>query len=171
MISRVWNIAGYVRHALGQFTKCVTTNCEITKVSRLKTGDNCADQRQGVSILKIEHFDSKVLWDRVACDPELLRELVELFMAESPRMLARIEEAIKDGSGSDLEKASHKIKGSVLQFSAHAAAAIALELEKSGRLGSTKEAEPLLKKLVQEIHRLQQALHGMAGDKAGRFQE
>jgi HPt (histidine-containing phosphotransfer) domain-containing protein len=121
--------------------------------------------------LKIEHFDQQALWDRVAGDPELLRELVDLFAAEAPRMLARIEQAIKDGSPSGLEKASHKIKGSVLQFSAHTAATIALEMEENGRHGSLTDAEALLKKLKYEVDLLQKTLRVMVGNKAGRFQE
>lgn len=121
--------------------------------------------------MKIEHFDQQALWDRVAGDPELLRELVDLFAAEAPRMLARIEQAIKDGSPSGLEKASHKIKGSVLQFSAHTAAAIALKMEENGRRGSITDAEALLKKLKYEIDLLQKTLRVMVGNKAGRFQE
>lgn len=111
--------------------------------------------------LKSERFDPESLWNRVDGDLDLLRELVELFVEEGPRMLAEIEMAIEVGSASDLEKASHKIKGSVLQFSARAAAAIALELEENGRLGSLAGAERLLKTLRQEIDLLQQTLHAM----------
>jgi hypothetical protein len=68
-----------------------------------------------------------------------------------------------------LEKASHKIKGSVLQFSAHTAAAIALELEENGRLGSMTGAEALLKKLKHEVDLLQQTLHVMVSDKLEDF--
>lgn len=121
--------------------------------------------------LKSERLDLESLWGRVGGDPELLRELVELFEAEAPEMLARIAEAIKDGSPSDLEKASHKIKGSVLQFSAHSAAAIAMELERTGRLGSTRGTEALLKKLTHEIDLLQQCLHATINGGSGRFQE
>lgn len=121
--------------------------------------------------LKSEHFDPESLWNRVDGDLGLLRELVELFAAEVPGMLARIEAAIKDGSASELEKASHKIKGSVLQFSAHAAVAIALELEENGRLGSIGGAEALLTRLTQEVDLLQQTLRTMVGGEAGRFQE
>ncbi|HXA85115.1 MAG TPA: Hpt domain-containing protein [Candidatus Dormibacteraeota bacterium] len=121
--------------------------------------------------MKIEHFDQQSLWARVAGDPELLRELVELFTSEAPRMLARVEQAIKDGSPSGLEKASHKIKGAVLQFSADTAAAIALELEENGRRGSVTGAEALLKKLKHEVDLLLQTLRVMVGGKAGRFQE
>jgi len=121
--------------------------------------------------LKSEQFDPESLWKRVDGDLALLCELVELFAAEVPPMLARIEAAIKNGSASELEKASHKIKGSVLQFSAHSAAAVALELEESGRLGSIAGAEALLIKLRAEIDVLQQTLRGMVGGGAGRFQE
>lgn len=121
--------------------------------------------------LKSEHIDPESLWGRVDGDLALLRELVELFAEEAPRMLARIEGAIQDGSASDLEKAGHKIKGSVLQFSAHPAAAIALELEEMGRIGSIAGAEALLKKLRHEIDLLQQTLRAMTGSDAGRSQE
>ena len=86
--------------------------------------------------LKSGHFDPDALWNRVHGDVNLLRELADLFAVEVPEMLAGVEKAIKHGSPSDLEKSSHKVKGSMLQFSAHAAADIALELEEHGRVGS-----------------------------------
>jgi HPt (histidine-containing phosphotransfer) domain-containing protein len=114
--------------------------------------------------LKSEHFDSGALWNRVHGDLTLLRELVDLFAAEIPGMLAKIEKAIQQDSPSDLEKASHKIKGSMLQFSAHAAADIALQLEENGRLGSMAGTGNLLQKLRQEISELQQTLDAMVRD-------
>lgn len=118
--------------------------------------------------LKSEHFDQDALWNRVHGDVTLLRELVDLFVAEVPGMLARIEKSIKHGSPSDLEKASHKIKGSMLQFSAHAAANIALKLEESGRIGSMAGTGNLLQELRQEISELQQTLRAMVRDGAPR---
>lgn len=84
-------------------------------------------------------FDSQALLDRVHGDLNLLQELVDLFGVQIPGMLAGAKKAIQQGSASDLEKASHKIKGSMLQFSAHAAANIALQLEESGQAGSMDE--------------------------------
>ncbi len=115
--------------------------------------------------LKSGHFDPDALWNRVHGDVNLLRELADLFAAEVPGMLAGIEKAIKHGSPSDLEKASHKVKGSMLQFSAHAAADIALELEERGRIGSMNGTASLLQKLRQEISGLQQTLHAMVRDR------
>jgi HPt (histidine-containing phosphotransfer) domain-containing protein len=126
---------------------------------------NALLQAAWLNHLKSEHFDPDALWDRVHGDATLLRELVDLFAAEVPGMLARIEKAIRHGSPSDLEKASHKIKGSMLQFSAQAAAGIALQLEENGRIGSTASTESLLQKLRQEISELQQTLYAMVRDR------
>jgi two-component system sensor histidine kinase/response regulator len=117
--------------------------------------------------LKSDRFDPESLWDRVDGDMELLRELNEVFAEEAPKMLADIENAICRGSAPDLEKSAHKLKGSVLQFSAQAAAAGASELEEMGRRGSVTGAEPRLHMLRQEIVLLQAALNSMVcGDPA-----
>ena len=118
--------------------------------------------------MKSERFDPESLWDRVDGDLELLRELVEIFAQEGPRMLAQIQEAIAHGSASDLEKASHKLKGSLLQFSAHGAAAAAHELEEMGSRGAVAGAESLLNKLRNEIDLLEGTLNSMVCGDATR---
>ena len=95
-------------------------------------------------------------------DIGLLRELVEVFAEEGPRMLARIDNAIHHGSARELEKASHKMKGSALQFSASAAASVALKLEEKGKCGFVAGAEQLSHQLKQEIELLQKSLNAMA---------
>jgi HPt (histidine-containing phosphotransfer) domain-containing protein len=118
-------------------------------------------QDTGFNHLRTERFDPQSLWDRVDGDMDLLRELVAVFAEEAPRMLLKIEEAIRRSLPVELEKASHKLKGSVLQFSARVAAADALALEEAGRSGSIAGVEPLLEKLRQEIEILQAALNSM----------
>lgn len=111
--------------------------------------------------LKSEHFDSESLWRRVDHDRELLRELAEVFAEEAPQLLARIEEGIRRGSAAEAEQAVHKLKGSLLQFSAGTAAAAAQELERTAQSGSVARAEPLLTKLRHEIDLLKEALNTM----------
>lgn len=118
--------------------------------------------------LKSEGFDPESLWERVDGDMDLLRELVDVFAEEAPKMLTRIEEAIDLQTPSEVEKAGHKLKGSVLQFSARNAAATALELEEKGREGSLAGAGPLLEKLRQEIDLLQEALNAMVSGNGTR---
>ncbi|HEY2390005.1 MAG TPA: Hpt domain-containing protein [Candidatus Angelobacter sp.] len=119
-------------------------------------------QSLSFSHLKSERFDPQSLWDRVDGDMGLLLELIAVFAEEGPRMLARIDEAISHGSALELEKAGHKMKGSVLQFSASTAAAVAAQLEAKGRSGSLAGADALLYQLRQEVELLQKTLNAMA---------
>ena len=116
--------------------------------------------------MKSEHFDPEALWRRVDNDRTLLRELVAVFAEEAPQLLARIEEGISAGLADDVKKASHKLKGSLLQFSARTAAAAAQELEGKAQSGPVTGAAPLLKRLRHEIDLLQEELNAMVGDHA-----
>ena len=117
-----------------------------------------------VEALKSERIDAEALKNRVDGDLDLLRDLAALFAEEAPRLLGQIELAIQQGSAIELEKASHKMKGSVLQFSAAAAASAALELEQKGRSGSVAGAGVMLDRLKDEIALLEEALRTMLSD-------
>jgi HPt (histidine-containing phosphotransfer) domain-containing protein len=144
-----------------------TEKQDITSTNREIIAGALQSQESRFNPLKSNRFDPEALWDRVDGDKELLRELVMIFAEEGPKMLARIEDAIRHGSASDLEKSSHKIKGSVLQFSAHGASGVALQLEEMGRSGSVTGAESLLRLLKKEIDLLQADLNAMVcGDTA-----
>jgi len=114
--------------------------------------------------LKSERIDAEALKNRVDGDLDLLRDLAALFAEEAPRLLGQIELAIQQGSATELEKASHKMKGSVLQFSAAQAAAAALELEQKGKSGSVAGAGAMLDRLREEIALLEEALRTMLND-------
>ena len=111
--------------------------------------------------MKSEQFDPETLWRRVDHDRDLLRELVAVFAVETPQLLARIEEGIQAGLAGDVKKASHKLKGSLLQFSARTAAATAQELEENAQNGSVVGAASLLNRLRHEIDLLREGLNMM----------
>ena len=114
--------------------------------------------------LTSEPIDGEALKNRVDGDLDLLRDLAALFAEEAPRLLGQIELAIQQDSAIELEKASHKMKGSVLQFSAAAAASVAFELEQKGRSGSVAGAGVILDRLRDEIALLEEALRTMLSD-------
>lgn len=124
-------------------------------ISGLQSGD------PGWAGLKSEGFDPDALWDRVDQDVELLRDLIAVFEEEFPSMLKNLEAAIENGDASGVERAGHKIKGSVLQFSGRGAAAAAFELEQLGRSGTVAGARAPLEKLKQETDILVKSLHAM----------
>lgn len=111
--------------------------------------------------MKSEHFDPEALWRRVDHDRALLRELVAVFAEEAPQLLARIEEGIRACVAGDVKKACHKLKGSLLQFSARTAVTAAQELEVKALSGPVAGAAPLLNKLRHEIDLLQEGLNAM----------
>ena len=115
----------------------------------------------GPTTLKNKHFDSESLWRRLDHDRDLLRELVAVFAVEAPQLLARIEKGIRAGLANDVKNASHKLKGSLLQFSAPAAVAIAQELEEKAENGLVAGAVPLLNRLRHEIDLLREGLNAM----------
>ena len=111
--------------------------------------------------MKNEHFDPESLWRRIDHDRDLLRQLVAVFAEEAPRLLARIDEGIRAGLAGDVKKASHKLKGSLLQFSARTALAAAQELEEKAQNGLIAGATPLLNRLRHEIDLLREGLNAM----------
>jgi len=116
--------------------------------------------------LKIETLDSVALWERVNQDTGLLRDLVDLFEQQCPVLLHDIESAIGRGSCADLQKVSHKLKGSLLQFSAQRAAPIASKLEEMGKNRKLEGAEQAFAELKAEISQVLPALEAMIqGDK------
>ena len=92
---------------------------------------------------------------------QLLRELAEVFAAESPGMVSQIESALEQRDPVKLQKASHKLRGAVLQFSAHGAAAAAASLESMGKGSLLEDAPQALLTLKGEISSLQDALATM----------
>jgi HPt (histidine-containing phosphotransfer) domain-containing protein len=115
---------------------------------------------------KIQSFDPVSLWSRVAADMDLLRELVSLFTEEAFLMLSAIETAGEAGDAAGLYKFSHKLRGSVLQFSAHAVAATAGTLEEIGRVGSLEGASALVPQLKAETCELVDELKLMVSPEA-----
>lgn len=101
--------------------------------------------------LRDDRFDPVSLWARVGQDPELLSELVGIFAEEGPILLRQITLALESNDPLSLRKASHKLKGSVLQFSAGHAIEIAAKLEHLGRKHSVAGGRELTQDLEVEI--------------------
>jgi len=113
--------------------------------------------------LESDSFDPVSLWERVNGDMDLLRDLVQLFAMEYPGLLLSIQSAIDHGSFDDVQRFSHKLKGSALQFSGKLAVAAAAKLEEMGRTESLDGAGQILIVLRFEVVRLMESLQAMIG--------
>ena len=101
-----------------------------------------------------ETFDFSEALRTVRGDHELLKEIVEAFLDESPRLMTEIRQAVSAGDATALRVAVHTLKSSMRYFGAARAFEQAYQLEKMGRMGDLENAESPLQTLEGEIARL-----------------
>jgi len=103
-------------------------------------------------------LDEGRLLERVGGDRRALAKLVQLFLADSRKLLERVLEAVKGGVAPDLRAAAHALKGSVSNFAAPAATAAAARLQELGEKGDLREAPGAYARLDAELARVRESL-------------
>ena len=88
----------------------------------------------------------------------LLADLAQVFLGETPRMIATLQEAVRQRNTEKIERAAHSLKGSVSTFAAKDAIDAAYKLEMIGREGRMDAAESAAESLAHEVVRLRAAL-------------
>jgi CheY-like chemotaxis protein len=106
-------------------------------------------------------LDREAALERAGGDAELLGELADLFLAECPKLMAEVHQAVRAGDASRLRRSAHALKGSVSNFGAAEATAAAQHLEQMGRRQDLSGAEEAWAALQQAMRRLEPALAGL----------
>jgi CheY-like chemotaxis protein len=96
-------------------------------------------------------FDPAVAAARLGGDPRLLRELLDLFLADCPSMVSKIRMAIESSDAEALRRAAHALRGSVANFAATRPVEIARKLEQMGIDGDLSGAQTALRELVDAL--------------------
>ena len=112
----------------------------------------------------MEVLDEALLVSRVDGDPQLLSDLVDLFLEESPRLVDEIRVALERKDAKAVERGAHDLKGSTSNLAARMASEAALELERLARAGDLVEAESVLQKLELQLERLKPALLAVSAE-------
>jgi CheY-like chemotaxis protein len=107
-------------------------------------------------------LDESALLGGVAGDRKLLRELVQIFLADSPPRIAAIRAAVAKGDAAALATAAHSIKSSAGIFSKAGVFEAARVLETQGREGDLRGAGETLARLESEMVRLTESLTSLA---------
>ena len=94
----------------------------------------------------------------VAGDVDLLRELVAIYVDESPKWLADLHQGIDQQDAALLHSTAHSIKSSLGQLGASSAHDIAQRLEIQGSNNQLAESAASLRDLEQELNQIQPAL-------------
>ena len=111
---------------------------------------------------KQEPIDPAAALARVDGYVGLLKEIVALFLQELPELLTILREAVTGGNAQAIERAAHKLKGSVGNFAAYPAFEAAAKLEVVGREGEPFPALLAYAELVDEIQRLTPAMANLS---------
>jgi signal transduction histidine kinase/CheY-like chemotaxis protein/ligand-binding sensor domain-containing protein len=103
-------------------------------------------------------IDWQAAWANLEGDRQLMGELARLFLDDLPKQMQAIRQAAKKTQSYDLERAAHRLKGSVGNFAAKPAFEAAFQLEKIARQGDLDKVPEALSALESQIARLQLAL-------------
>ena len=96
-------------------------------------------------------------------DPAFLRELIDIYLEDSPKRFAEIEASLAKNDGPTLVRAAHTIKGSSGNFGATHLARLALEVEMHGKAGNLDAAAAVVPALKDEFGRVRDALRRLTG--------
>ena len=110
-----------------------------------------------------EILDESALLARFEGEAELLRDVVNLYLDDCPKLLDGIRGALERGDAHGLERAAHKLKGTVANFSARASYDAALRLEVMGRDGNLEQAREALGQLESALEQLRPVLLKLSG--------
>jgi HPt (histidine-containing phosphotransfer) domain-containing protein len=104
-----------------------------------------------------------VILASVGGDRAVLRELVELFVAQASGTLVEIRRCVEESDAGGLERAAHLLRGSASNFGPSAVPESALVLELMGRSGVLDGAPSRLSGLAIELEKLSGDLKAMVG--------
>ncbi len=91
-------------------------------------------------------------------DQDFLGELIDIYLEDSARLMARIEEAIRQGNADQVREAAHTLKGSSGNLGAVAFSKVCLEMEMAGRAGDLTKAAQLFPAFLSDYQRVCAAL-------------
>lgn len=95
---------------------------------------------------------------RVDEDEDLFQTLAELFIEQAPLDMAATQAALDADDAVALARAAHRMKGAILQFSAHTLFEATTQLETLGKADDLAGAKPVCALVGQELTTLLTAL-------------
>jgi PAS domain S-box-containing protein len=104
---------------------------------------------------------------RLDNDRDLVREVVNLFRGDRPRLQSALRQAAAEGNTAELARVGHTLRGAAGNLSAPAVVQASQALEAAGRAGLTEEARAAQVKLERELDRLEQELNGWEAENYG----
>lgn len=109
-------------------------------------------------------FNVATALSRVDHDRTILRDLVDAYQQDAPRLMTELARAVQAGDAGQVKYHAHTLKGLVAIFAAEPAQQLALQLEIMGKNNDLSQAASTFAALQQEIARLTPALAALAAE-------
>ncbi len=103
-------------------------------------------------------FDSNSFAERLSDDSALMREVIKMFLEETPKGLGELATAINQQKKDDAVRLTHTIKGSSANVGGPMLRAAAAQCEKACQAGAWGEAETIMPELARHFEMLGQAM-------------
>jgi CheY-like chemotaxis protein len=113
--------------------------------------------------VRTESWSRNEALERIGGDQQLLQDLCQIFLEESPKLMAKLREAIASGDCDGVMRAAHSLKGESSYLGAGGTSQAARQLEDMGRNRDLSRADGTLAELEREIASLHDELKGLAG--------
>ena len=94
------------------------------------------------------------LLEQLGGDVQVLHEVIDLFLTDTPRILQALDASLSRGDGSSAARAAHMLKGSAANFDAPAVCQLARAVEthaREGRLDAAATVRQQLDAAVQQL--------------------
>jgi len=96
-------------------------------------------------------LDKEMLLKAFDGDWSFLKEVVEVFLSDYPRLLDNLRRAFEQNDSDTLMRAAHSLKGMLKNFQAETAAEVAFELEKKGQAESFDGVPEVIDNLAGQV--------------------
>ena len=114
-----------------------------------------------VTVSDAPPLDRVALYEQVGDEADLLLKVIEMFRADSVKVMARLQEALASGDAEEVQQSAHRLKGALLTLGGKPAAEAAMHLEHMGREGDLREGSAMLIRLRHELTRLDPELEAV----------
>ena len=151
--------------------KPITPGELFTAIERVRTASQSMPITHGgdedAAAVAADHpvFDKEKFLRQILDDWDILAEVVDLFVEQSPARLSALRAAVAGQDCVALSEAAHALKGSARNFYAEPAAQSAAHLEQLGRAGRLDGASEWIATLEMELERLSAALVALKNDR------
>lgn len=96
-------------------------------------------------------------------DGEFLRELITIYLTDTPKLMAQLQEGLERKDAVVALRAAHTIKGSSGNFGADEFAAMARQIESAAKSGDLPAAAALMPEFQTRFEKVVVALKALAG--------